>query len=1176
MKEIRTKYGTWKRILRHKALLVPCLTVFVSLALYLLCRLLVGTPFAAGTLARTLSDYTRHTVTVDGLYYSGKTIRLRGMTIRNPRGFPQGNLLTARSISISPDIAHLVAGKKAFSLIQIDGLKIDLKKNAAGSWNYSELLRRLSSKGRKPPAELLIRRLVLRDVSLALNGYTLDRVGLTVFDLSTKGTSESRLVVSARDPGGAPVTLTAHGRLGPEPSLHLTLEAATLSLSPYRRFLHARSPIGLEAARARLQLTADFRKDVLALRGTGGFDRLVIPAGAKRIPLRGLFEFFLLYDTVHDTARLERARLSVNDILDVRSHGTVRGVRKEGLFSLHLSQERMALKSLLPLLMDGKRGGMTLSGTLSCRNLHLEGNKKSGITGGAGDVSLRGMDMTAKGRMIVRGAGARITLRHGGNSWQAKGRLTASAGGGTALIESLDAPFTARLSDRLKPQRIALPALTLNARGAKVMGGMHYDATAPVPWRVDLSLRDAPLAALNDFLHRAPDRISTGRGSLKIWGTGTSPRHFTAQISAALSSLKGTAGGRHLSLRESAVQTALRRDGNGFTATGAVSIKGGTFDGHPWETSADFALVNENLTIRNCALILNGIRFRVAAAHLRATRGTPGNALSLTGSIAGGEALRGELLLSGLDGRITGRYHSAKPEGRLEGNADITAASVSYHGRPAASLTGRITVAGNRATAAIRGRSLGGTAEAQVHADLHSRNRAYRVALKLRELRLKDAQGLYSMGKGPHLSGGLADAELEGSYAAGTGWRGRISLAGRDISVSGSGSKTLVSGMGIRLSSDLAGTDLSRLEAVITQGRELKLRVHGGMEHLPSPDRKGIISFDMETIPLNSLLDASANALPRSLQEAVGTGTCALSGRTEVNGTSILTRGTLSLDAASLELPSQKLLVADIGGQVPFSFISPWKGMERKSPGLNYSRENYAMLRQSLERTRAAGSRLRIGTIRFGTIETGEMVFSVTADKGTIEAVVAKASLYDGALFGRALFTYGNAFTYSLDLLARDLSLRQFCDSFPAIRGYMTGRVDGVVSLANLTGAAGGMTGYVDLWTKQGKGEKMLVSKDFLQKLAGKKLRGFLFRNDRPYDNGEIVAFLQNGYLTFEKLDISHTNLLGMKDLNVTVVPVQNRISLQHLLESIREAAARGKGGGPGEPPVKTDLKWLE
>jgi hypothetical protein len=108
----------------------------------------------------------------------------------------------------------------------------------------------------------------------------------------------------------------------------------------------------------------------------------------------------------------------------------------------------------------------------------------------------------------------------------------------------------------------------------------------------------------------------------------------------------------------------------------------------------------------------------------------------------------------------------------------------------------------------------------------------------------------------------------------------------------------------------------------------------------------------------------------------------------------------------------------------------------------------------------------------------------------------------------------------------------------------------------------------------------MLVSKEFLQRLSGKKLKGLFFQNDRPYDRGEISAYMEEGDLTFQTLDISHTNLIGMKDLSVTVAPVQNRISLEHLLASIREAATRGKaatgGAAPGETPPDTEFKWEE
>ncbi len=125
-----------------------------------------------------------------------------------------------------------------------------------------------------------------------------------------------------------------------------------------------------------------------------------------------------------------------------------------------------------------------------------------------------------------------------------------------------------------------------------------------------------------------------------------------------------------------------------------------------------------------------------------------------------------------------------------------------------------------------------------------------------------------------------------------------------------------------------------------------------------------------------------------------------------------------------------------------------------------------------------------------------------------------------------------------------------------------------------------GLRGFTEIWTRSTPGEKMQVSKEFLQKLAGKKFKGLFFRDDRPYDRGEIRGYLENGYLTFDTLDISHTNIFGIKDLSVTVAPVQNRISLGHLYTSIREAATRGKavggGEGPSAPPEETEFKWEE
>ena len=182
---------------------------------------------------------------------------------------------------------------------------------------------------------------------------------------------------------------------------------------------------------------------------------------------------------------------------------------------------------------------------------------------------------------------------------------------------------------------------------------------------------------------------------------------------------------------------------------------------------------------------------------------------------------------------------------------------------------------------------------------------------------------------------------------------------------------------------------------------------------------------------------------------------------------------------------------------------------------------------------------------------------------------------------GRGGFAWDRGPVYDFDLFINDLSLRRFCGTIPAIAGYLSGKVDGVVGLHGEKGGLNGILGYFDIWTRRTEDEEMLVSKEFLQKLAGKKLKGFFFRDDRPFDRGELSGHLSRGDITFSALDISHTNLFGIRDLSVSVVPTQNRISLEHLISSIGTAAKRGKparegGEIPPEALPQTEFKWLE
>jgi hypothetical protein len=104
--------------------------------------------------------------------------------------------------------------------------------------------------------------------------------------------------------------------------------------------------------------------------------------------------------------------------------------------------------------------------------------------------------------------------------------------------------------------------------------------------------------------------------------------------------------------------------------------------------------------------------------------------------------------------------------------------------------------------------------------------------------------------------------------------------------------------------------------------------------------------------------------------------------------------------------------------------------------------------------------------------------------------------------------------------------------------------------------------------------------------LAKQKLSGFFFRSDRSYDQAEIKALMESGYLSFQTLHLVHTNLFGVRDLNVSIAPTQNRIALDHLFDSIKQAAVRGNATSkepqpapeqaPAEGPAIQEFKWGE
>ena len=158
---------------------------------------------------------------------------------------------------------------------------------------------------------------------------------------------------------------------------------------------------------------------------------------------------------------------------------------------------------------------------------------------------------------------------------------------------------------------------------------------------------------------------------------------------------------------------------------------------------------------------------------------------------------------------------------------------------------------------------------------------------------------------------------------------------------------------------------------------------------------------------------------------------------------------------------------------------------------------------------------------------------------------------------GSAYVDLSNGIQYRAGFILEGFSLAKFCEGIEPIKGYISGKADGVANMKGSGPGIAGLIGKADFWTYDAGDEKTKISKQFLQKIGGPALKTYL--GDRRFDKGNISLYLKDGFIIFDELEISNKNLLGITDLSVKVAPFNNRISIDHLMWTITEAATRAQ-----------------
>lgn len=218
--------------------------------------------------------------------------------------------------------------------------------------------------------------------------------------------------------------------------------------------------------------------------------------------------------------------------------------------------------------------------------------------------------------------------------------------------------------------------------------------------------------------------------------------------------------------------------------------------------------------------------------------------------------------------------------------------------------------------------------------------------------------------------------------------------------------------------------------------------------------------------------------------------------------------------------------------------------------------------RQEMERQPPRPQTLTMKALGYQRLALHDMILHLIPGDRRIAIDPLVFEVYGGRGWGRGEldFTQG---TMHLILLFDGLSLTELLDQFPPLRGYLSGRVDGLAEFAIPLADPAKARGQGRWWVVQSPKEERIISQEMIERLGGPPARFFqiLTGRNRAYDVGVLTAVLDQGYLIFPELEISHRTL-GMKDLEIRVVPPFNRIALDHLVSAIFEAMER-MGGSP-------------
>jgi hypothetical protein len=423
------------------------------------------------------------------------------------------------------------------------------------------------------------------------------------------------------------------------------------------------------------------------------------------------------------------------------------------------------------------------------------------------------------------------------------------------------------------------------------------------------------------------------------------------------------------------------------------------------------------------------------------------------------------------------------------------------------------------------------------------------------------------------VSGNVTRAVFEGTIDSAESVRGKASLKAEKITIPGRDkNRTMLKDGTLTAGIEFRGKDLD-IRADAGAGK-ISANVVGTVKDFGQKFRSGEFKITVPEVKAADIRESLWDVFPDSLLYVGMDGSLAADIVVQYDEASAGVSGTLALNDIVLTGENGEYTIGPVNGVAPLLYS------RAQNPGVSSSHvdkmSEYDGTRDSLkipsfeknafeslstyytQRPVENGySLITVGSVSYGFPLLDAIQVWVRPEGNSLHIARFSGNIFGGKLNGSAIINLADSIKYSGGFLIKDLSLTQLCDRIEPIRGYITGAVNGIAALKGEGAGVSQLIGKADFWTDSTQREKTEISREFLQKIGGPSLKMYL--GDRSFDKGIMSLYLQGGYMIFRELEISNRNFIGMKDLDIKVAPLNNRISLDHLMWSITEAAYRAE-----------------